>query len=238
MVRLRADDGSEPLVGVRTNDADAVDVLRDRLGPLIADDEEFRFPNIRIQFGRRRGHMTDTHIVFRRGVQAFHTFSRDQAIDAAMAQLHTFLPHPDGLTPLQVRALERNGSVVLVSDAFASALDAHHRRLEAAGYSLLPHIPVLVDAAASEALLPRASDPVAPALARVPISHLVAFALAQDADIPTSVGLLQLKALVSGAYGRLRGADLQRLATLTATVPVVRIDSGESRRVVRTLVDL
>ena len=54
MARLVAADGSEHLLGIRTNDARAADAIRRRLGPALAE-TPFRFPNIEVRFGSRRG---------------------------------------------------------------------------------------------------------------------------------------------------------------------------------------
>jgi len=233
-----AGDDSARLVGMRTNDADAVEELRNRLGPLVVPGDQPVFPNISLRMGARRHGARDAHFVYRSSLQASSTFARDQAIDAALALLHTFQPLPDGLTPMSVRALERDDSVVLVADGFAPAVDAYHRRLSAAGFRMPPHTPVLVDCATGEALLPRGRDLCDPPLERVPVSHVVTAHVHGAASDSAALALLRLKNLVTGPQRPLRSADLQSLATLTAAVPVERIDTWESRRIVTALLDL
>ena len=237
MARLVAADGAEQLLGIRTNDASAADAIRRRLGPLLAE-APFGFPNIEVRFGSRRGAMTDVNLVYRRAIEVLRTFSREQAIDGALAQLHTFRAPPAGTTPMRVLALQRAGSVVLVSDTFSPAVDAQHRRLAAAGYSRWLHTPVLVDAAEHEALLPRECDASEPEFTRMPISHLVSPGVALPPDLPIPDLVTRNKILIAGPLRPLRAENLGALARLASSVPIVRIDSWDSRQVAQALVEL
>lgn len=238
MARLVAADGTEVLVGIRTNDVGAVVEIERRLGRLLADTEPFSYPNIGIQIGGRRGTVADKHVVYRRGQALFHTADREQAIEAALAQLHTLLPAPSGVIPMHARALMRDGAVVVASDSFASPIDVSHRRLAAAGYQLLPHSPVLVDCAAAEALIPRFGDLGAPEYDRVPVSHIFAAASPMAPDDPAAIGLLQIRTFVVGRHQPLRSDHLRDLAALTAAVPVVRLPYWDPRLVADALLAL
>jgi len=239
VARLPADDDSRRFVGIRTDDVDAANAIRERLGPLLADDEPFRFPNVSLSIGNREGFRTSRNIVFRRSVRAFHTFSREQAIDATLAQLHTFVPHDARFTPMRVRALAREGSVVLVSDSFTSVIDAEHRRLSAAGYRALLQTPVLVDAVNREAQLPRSDDWPMPELVGVPVSHVVAPGSPHDAALPAAFSVARAAMLVTRPGERsIRGEDVRALAELTSGVPLVKIDTGDRREIARILIEL
>jgi hypothetical protein len=237
VARLHAADGSERLVGIRTNDLDAAEVVRERLGPLLAD-EPFGYPNISILIGARRGPVTDTSVVVRRGARTFHTFSREDAIEAGLGLLHTFVPPPEHLTPLEVRALERDGAVVLVDNVFAEALDAQRRRLGAAGFTVLPVSPVLVDAAARLAFLPRAGDLAAPAFEAQPVSHLVVTGAVPEPGPRRAYDLARISSLVSRDRRSLRAADVDALSVLTAGVPLVWVDAVQQEQLRAALLGL
>jgi hypothetical protein len=225
--------GSEHLVGVRTNDADAANELRDRLGSRLAD-APFRFPNLEVRFGSRRGRVRDRHVVLRRGVVVLATSSRQQAIEGVLAQLPTFLPVPDGLTPFRTRALERDRAAVLVHEDFGVDVDAHHRTLTTAGWTALPATPVLVDANRAEVLLPRGDDPCAPSFEPVPISQVIVPA-AGSPDLAPPQALAALELLIAGPNHPIRAANVRALVALAAAVPIVRVDTRLRHEAVRIL---
>jgi hypothetical protein len=228
VARLRLEDGSERLVGLRTNDLAAAATLRERLGPQLAADEPFGFPNISLLIGRQRGHARDVNIVVRRGVRVFHTFSLDEAVDAALALVPTFLPPPDGFVPLHVRALARDGALTLVADLFAEVLDAQRRRLRGAGYDWLPQSPVLVDPRTGLARLAPDDTPR-------PIAQLVVTGEQSHGSGCTSFDLARLTPLVSSGGRPLRVDDVRALAELARRVPVVWVDAVDRRRLADAL---
>jgi hypothetical protein len=234
VARLHAPDGTERLVGIRTNDVDVAAAVRERLGPLLADDEPFGFPNISILLGARTGRVRDVDVVVRRTVRAFHTFSPDEAIDAAMALLPTFLPVPAGLTSLHARALERQGSVVLVADVFAGVLDAERRRISAAGYAVTAPTPVLVDPVAAVAHLPAATD-LTRDLVACPISHVVVTGVPPDHTVPDAFDLARIAPLVCSTEHPVQRDDFAALADLAAAVPLVWVPAIDRRQLVGAL---
>ncbi len=239
VARLCAGDGTERLVGIRTNDLDAARVVRERLGPLLADDEPFGFPNVSILFGDRRGRVRDVNIVIRRGVRVHHSFSRDDSIDAGLALLATFADPPDGLVPVQGRAVERDGSVVLVHEDFAEALDAQRHRWEQRGHTLSPTSPVWVDPVAGVARLARGGPIGAPERESVPISHLIVAGAAPAAPGSLSAfDLARLTPLVSGGPRPLRTSEVAAMAELATRVPVVWVRAVDQRELVDAFAQL
>lgn len=237
VARLRTADGSERLVGIRTNDLGAADVVRERLGPLLAD-EPFGYPNISILLGARRGSVTDKSVVVRRGARMFHTFSREGAIAAGLGLVHTFLPPPDHLTPLEVRALERDGAVVLVDNVFAEALDAQQRRLVGAGYTVHALSPVLVDPFARLAHLPRGGEIAAPRFDTVPVTHLVVTGAAPNSGALGSFDLVRISPLAARDRRSLHARDVEALSLLAADVELVWVDAVERAQLLAALLGL
>jgi hypothetical protein len=235
VIRVRAGDGSIRLIGLRMNDADAAAEVRRRLGSLVAHGEVFRAPNLSVRFGSERGRVRDAHVVFRRGSRVMHTFSRAQAIDAAVGLIHTLLPGPGEVLTMYARPLQRDGSVVLVAESFAAAIDAQRRRLTAAGFTPLPYAPVRVDTAAGEALVPRGSRVDAPQFDRLRIAHVVVAGAVVDRTLSFATQVHRAKSLIRGRRHPLRAADFGKLASLLATVPIARIDTSVSSEVARFL---
>jgi len=175
--------------------------------------------------------------VYRRGFVARTTYSLDEALDTVEQLLHGFGPAPDGTVALNVRALDREGSVVLVSDTFAETVDGHHRRLARAGFRTWAHTPVLVDPGRGEALAPQ-GDPGSGSWSRFPIARVVVFAPAVAPSDSPAVRITHLTALVAGRDAPIRGTDVQALVTLSNAVPFDRLDVVAPNHVVKELVGL
>jgi len=236
VARVRSEPGPDRLVGIRTNDLAVAAEVRERLGDLLADDEPFGYPNLSVLVGATRGPVRDVNIVVRRGVRAFHTFSREEAIRAALALVPTFAAPPAGLLPLQARPLVRDRRVVLVADVFAEALDAERRRLERAGFALLPVLPVLVDPARAEAIVPDGAS--ARGNERLPITALVVAGEQADSFGITSFDLARLTPLVSGGQRPLVAREVSELADLLQAVPLTWVHAVERDRLAEALLSL
>jgi hypothetical protein len=234
VARVPARDGSRRLVGIRTDDVDTAEAIRRRLGSLVVD-EPFVFANVSVVIGGQRGRLQNRHLVTARGVNAFRSFSRDAAIDAALMLLHTFAPPPEGLLSLRARVLERGGSAVVLSEQFSLAIDVQHRRLTDAGYEAPPLTPVLVDPDTSEVLVPR-GDVLAPQFARVPISLVVVPSGPHpQLGAPGPFDVAAARPLVTGPFRPLTTAHVRALCALAANVPFLRVDDLGPREVIRAL---
>ncbi len=243
---LPVQDGAGVTVVVRSDDLEAADILRDRLAPYLHDDETLHdgaanrpIRDISVRFGAIQNGVRDAHLITRNGCEARRTFSRDDAMDTALALLQTFRPVPPGATSLNARLLTRDGTAVVVADGFGPAIDTRHRVITAAGYTIHPYTPVWVDAARAEALVPSSQhDLVDEGFDRLPIAHLVADAPAEDLDQSASSRLARLAPLVAGRTQPTRGDDLRALVELTSTCDVVRIGHSDPKQVARVLVEL
>ena len=226
--------GGVPVV-VRASTPDVAARLEERLAPWViphpGQPAEISLAASVHEDGRRT-----TNSVHRRGFTVRTTHSVDEALETVEALLHTFGPVPPGCTPMLVRALERDGAVVLVSDTFRETVDGHHRRFERAGYRTWPHTPVLVDPLTVEALLP-AGPPGAGRWRRVPITAVVVFAPEATATDSPAVRITHLTALVAGRDAPTRGRDVAALVTLTRMVPFVRLDELAPNSVIDALFD-
>ena len=236
VARVRSEHGPDRLVGIRTNDLAVAAEVRERLGDLLADDEPFGYPNLSLLMGDTRGPVRDVNIVVRRGVRAFHTFSREEAIRATLALVPTFGSPPAGLLPLQARPLVRDHRAVLVADVFAEPLDAERRRLERAGFAILPVLPVLVDTASAEAVIPEVAG--SSGTARVAISDLVVTGAQVESEGSMSFDLARLTPLVSGGQRPLVAREVGELADLVQKVPPTWVPAVERRRLADVLLSL
>ena len=229
------DVAGEPVV-VRACDPAVAARIAERLAPWRIEHPD-RDADISLKVAAHEDGRRFAHSVYRRGFVARTTYSLDEALDTVEQLVHTFGPAPEGTTALHVRALERDGSVVLVSDTFSETVDGHHRRLARAGFRSWAHNPVLVDPARCEALLPH-GPPGSGSWSRFPIAGVVVFAPeVQPSDSP-SVRITHLTALVAGRDRPIRGADVQALVRLSDVVPFVRLDVVAPNDVVKELVGL
>lgn len=224
---------ADRLIGIRTNDADVVDRLRIRLAPWVVDEEAA--PNISLTVGGRTRGRRDAHRVHRRGVQTFRSFDLDEAVDAAIAHVHTMLPQPAGTLELYGRVLLRNGAAIVLGDAFAEGIDSHARRLIEQGYQLVPYSPVLADPATGEVLIREGDQPIGGEYRRVPITVVVGLAAPAVPEDPAVVTFSHLSALVAGRSRPTRAADLEGLLALQQRVPFVRHDDLDARSVLAVL---
>ena len=220
-------------VVVRVNRSDVVDALERRLAPWRAE-HPGNSAAISLVVAEHEDGRRVAHAVYRNGFVVRYTFSLDEALDTVEALLHTFGPVPEGTTPMHARVLERDGSVVLVSDVFAETVDGHHRRLARAGFRTWAHNPAFVDADRAEVLLPD-GPPGAGSWRRVPVAQVVAFAPEGDPSDSAAVRITHLTPLVAGRDAPTRGAEVRALVALTDAVPVARLGDVAPHAVVRAL---
>lgn len=210
-------------VVLRANELPAVARLADRCAPWLVDHPGTE-PAISLAVGASEGRRRGAHIVHREGILVRATHSLDTALDTVVALARTFAPAPDDAVPLHVRPLERDGSVVLVSDGFRDVLDGHHRRITAAGFRDGGYQPVLVDPGRAEALLP-----VGPLdrleWRRVPIESVVVFAPPEDRTSSPAARIAHLVALAAGRTHHATGAGIQAVIDLDDRVPIRRLSS-------------
>ena len=233
-LRLSDRDGTERIVGLRTNDPDIAARLRTRLAAHVLEGVDV-FPNVSLRVGSRKRGRRDVHVVYRRNYGVCRTFDLDTAVAAAVSVVHTLRLPPAGAEEFYARALLRGGTALLVSESFGFAADVHHRQIVAAGFLPLYYSPVLVDPATAELLVPVDSTSLVPEYRRVPLSGALVFAPAEESADHAAVSLSHLTSLVARRVGPTQARDLEALVALRQKVPFHRVPVAEPREAVRVI---
>jgi hypothetical protein len=227
--------GGVPVVA-RASSIEVAERIADRLAPWRVEHPGIN-AGISLKASAHEDGRRTAHSVYRHGFFVRSTYSLDDALQTVEALLHTFVPAPADVTPMHVRALELNGSVLLVSESFTETVDGHHRRLARAGVRVWPHAPVFVDGARAQALLPDGA-PGEGAWRRIPVAQVVAFAPTGDEDVSPAVRITHFTPLVAGRDAPTQGADVQALVALKEVVPFVGLDVVAPHSVIGALLEL
>ena len=249
-------DLGERIAGLRSNDADVVEVLRRVLAPIRVDDDVF--PNLSLYVGGGNGKTRELHRLYRRGGIVLRTASTGRLIRAAMNHLASFLPPPTGLVPLNGQLVVGDGGAVLGLAPFGS-VEVPERRVRRLGWRSTDGAAPFFDPASLEVVIgePRLTLDAA-ALAEVeerwpigdgedaaepgryPIRAVVLVDLRDDDLLFGSPArrLAGLASLLDTSVRPIRATDVDALGTLESRVEIVRIVGPDPKGLLAALRDL
>jgi hypothetical protein len=106
-------DTGDRIVGLRSNDAEVVALLRGILAPMVVEGVDV-YPNVSLRVGHVRGTTRPRHLLWRRREVVLRTGSLGHLVRAALGALESLLPVPDGLLALQGGFVVGHGGAVVL----------------------------------------------------------------------------------------------------------------------------
>jgi hypothetical protein len=148
------------VVGLRSNDAEVVDLLRRALAPVRRDDVAV-FPNVDLLVGTAEGRTRPLHRVAHRGQDVFVTPSLGRAIRVALHHLAALAsPSPELLELDGAMLLGPDGAVIVHPHPDPGSLS--ERQLRRLGCELAGGFPPWLDPSTGEVVVPAAELPTDP----------------------------------------------------------------------------
>lgn len=141
----------DEVIGVRSNDAALLDIMRNALAPSLG--RAPATPRLSLVASPDRGRIPGMYFLYRDDELAFSSASRGRALRATLAHLDGFLPPPPGTVRLNAHVLVGKSGAVLVSGTFREMLDVAGRRLARAGWQSVDGPAAFVDRADFQAVV-------------------------------------------------------------------------------------
>ena len=243
------------IVGVRSDDdgvlAELTTVLHAHHRPGVP-----AYANLSVMRGEVQGGVRAIPLLFRGGQQVARSSNLGRILRATIAHLDAFLPPPDELLATEARAVVNRDRAVLVTLAFADAVDVAGRRIARDGWSIVDGAAAFVDRTTLELVVPeirleldhdalarldarhpRGTEELPTRGIRRPVRALVSLDTA-DEDLSPAQRFSRLAAFVSSPRRPLRATDLRTLASMQADAQVIRsgwIDERSLPQVLRRL---
>jgi hypothetical protein len=140
------------VIGVRSNDADALALLRGALSPVVVN-QPSAIPRLSLLVTPDRGRIAGLSFLYRDDELVFRSASRGRALRATLAHVDAFLPAPATTIRLDAHVLVGTRGAVLVGGEFLEMLELAGRRLAARGWQVVDGPGAVVDRDAFSALV-------------------------------------------------------------------------------------
>jgi hypothetical protein len=181
-------DTGDRIVGLRSNDAEVVALLRRILSPMVVEWVDV-YPNVSLRVGQVRGSTRPRHLLWRRREVVLRTGSLGHLVRAALDVLESLFPVADDLLALQGGFVVGHGGAVLLHPR---AVRLSSRQLARWGWCDGGGRPPLLDPERGELIVPGTrlvTDPEA-------VAELDRRFPPSEDEVPLPAGRLRLRAIL------------------------------------------
>jgi hypothetical protein len=128
----------ELLIGVRANDPQVTEQLRELLAPHLVVDSDMPPPNLSLVIGGDgKGGSRSLNLLYRGAIRMLRTSSLGRMLRAVPAHLDGYLPAPEGIVQVEARVLLGSEGAVLVDRRLDESVEQAEGRFVRMGYRLL-----------------------------------------------------------------------------------------------------